>query len=127
MKLRYLVSFSLSVLSAVVFCQAAPKAELVLPKTAKAGTVVKGMLKLTFEPGLHGYQNPPTKDYMIPVRVESGIKGLKVVPKYPKGEITEVAGEQAAGYEGHVQIPVLITMPKKAGPLVVKLAVSFQD
>src|SRR5687768_17595759 len=113
--------------ASTVWGQGAPKAELVLPKTAAPGASVRATLKLTFEPGLHGYQNPPTKDYMIPVKVESAVKGLIVVPKYPKGEVTEVAGESAAVYEGLVSIPVLVTMPKKLGALTVRISVSYQQ
>jgi DsbC/DsbD-like thiol-disulfide interchange protein len=124
---RLILLLPLVVLACTGWTQAAPKATLVLPKSAKAGKQVKATLRIVFEEGLHGYQNPPTKDYMIPVEVKSATKGLAIKPAYPKGVVKEFMGEETAVYEGAIEIPILITVPKKTGPLIIKLDVGYQQ
>jgi DsbC/DsbD-like thiol-disulfide interchange protein len=104
-----------------------PTAQLSLPKSGKPGQKVKAIVKLTFAPGLHGYQNPPTKDYMIPVSIKSTVKDITCKPSYPSGVVKDFAGESAAVYEGTVEIPVMVTLPKKPGTVQIKLEVSYQQ
>jgi len=97
-------------------------------KAVKPGEPVKGTVSVTFAPGLHGYQNPPTQDYMIPVRVESASKDVKLAKvNYPPGQVKEAGGEEAAVYDGTIQIPVTLEVPKKPGPLKITLKVHYQQ
>lgn len=121
-----LIAFAFAA-SVVATAQTPPTATLILPKTAVAGQTVKAKLRVTFAEGLHGYQNPPSQDYMIPVKVESAIKGIPIKVSYPKGNILSVNDESVAVYQGLVEIPVTITLPKKPGVVSVKLNVSYQQ
>jgi DsbC/DsbD-like thiol-disulfide interchange protein len=101
----------------------------VAQKTAVAGGKDNGVVKVTFPEGLHGYQNPPTKDYMIPVAVAAKTKAFKLQSvKYPKGVARKTVGEEGdvMVYDGTVEIPVVIQMPSKPGPVSISLAVSWQ-
>ncbi len=98
-------------------------------KTAGPGAKVKGVVKLVFPDGIHAYQNPPSKDYMIPVVVAAKGKAFKLVSvSYPKGVSRPSAGEKSdvMVYEGTVQIPVVVQMPAKSGKVAVSLKVSWQ-
>lgn len=98
-----------------------------LPKTAKPGQVVKAIVVVEFAEGLHAYQNPPTADYEIPLQVACGTKGIAVKAKYPKGAVKNVNGAESAVYEGLVEVPIALTMPKRAGKQSIKLTVSYQQ
>ncbi|HTQ10393.1 MAG TPA: hypothetical protein VMI31_10005, partial [Fimbriimonadaceae bacterium] len=75
-----------ALLAAIAFGQGTPATvKVTLPKTAKAGSTVKGIVEVTFADGMHGYQNPPTEDYMIPVKLTVDTKGFSLKPTYPKG------------------------------------------
>jgi DsbC/DsbD-like thiol-disulfide interchange protein len=105
-----------------------PTVELKLSgKTAPSGGVLKGKVIVTFAPGWHGYQNPPKNDYEIPLKVDSAAKDLKVKVSYPKGVLKEFQGSKSLMYEGVVEIPVVVYLPKKIGPYTVKLDVSYQQ
>lgn len=106
-----------------------PKAELKLATSrAKPGSLVTGKVVLTFSPGLHAYQNPPTEEFMVPVKVEGAAKGMSVKPSYPKGVVKEFMGVRSAVYEGTIEIPVAITLPKSAsGRFLVRLKVAYQQ
>lgn len=104
-----------------------PKVSLSLPKSAKVGAKVQATLTITIEEGLHLYQNPPTKDYMIPLEIVSASKGIVAKPRYPKGTVRDFLGEPTAMYDGTIEVPVEIIAPKKPGPLVVKLDVRYQQ
>lgn len=93
----------------------------------KPGATVKGVATVEFAEGLHGYQNPPLKDYQIPVKLESDTKGITIKPAYPKGEVLEVAGDQAAVYHGKVEIPFTFVAPKTVGASTVKVKFSYQQ
>lgn len=96
--------------------------------SAKPGAKVKGKVTVTFQPGLHAYQNPPTESWMIPLSVSGrGVKVLSV--DYPKGVKRAVGGapDLAATYEGPVQIPVTIEAPSKAGEQTIELKVEYQQ
>jgi DsbC/DsbD-like thiol-disulfide interchange protein len=127
MNIRNIFLLPLVAIAALVTAQEAPQAELVLPKQVALGKPVQATVKITFDTGWHGYQNPPTKDYMIPVKVESATKGVTVKAAYPKGVIMDFGGESTAVYEGTVSIPVTITLPKKLGASEFKLNVSYQQ
>lgn len=98
------------------------------PKPVIAGQPVKGTVVVTFGEGLHGYQNPPTRDYMIPVTISTPAKGWTVSAKYPKGTPMNVAGESepAAVYEGRIEIPVEIKGPTKAGANSIPIVIRYQ-
>lgn len=108
----------------------APTVKVILPKTAKPGEKIKATVEVTFGDGLHGYQNPPSGEYQIPVKLTLETKGLKLDPiKYPKGEMLSIGGDPtpAAVYEGKIKIPVVITLPKKAGVTELKFTFSYQQ
>ncbi len=96
-------------------------------KTARPGGTAKGKVVVTFASGLHGYQNPPTMDYMIPVALDCLTKDVVLKPEYPKGVVKEFVGEKAAVYEGAVSIPVSLKLPKRTGKLEVKVKVNYQQ
>jgi DsbC/DsbD-like thiol-disulfide interchange protein len=99
-------------------------------KTAAPGAKVKGVVKVIFPEGLHGYQNPPTKEYMIPVGVKAKAKGFKLVSvTYPKGVARKSPGEQGdvMVYDGEVLIPIVVQMPTKPGTVTIKLIVEWQS
>lgn len=95
--------------------------------TAAPNGKVKGEVVVNFAAGMHAYQNPPTKDYMIPVVVASETKGITLQASYPKGEMKELLGEMCAVYEGRVVIPFTATVPKKEGKYTLKIKVSYQQ
>lgn len=108
-----------------------PKATLTFDKTsAAAGSVVKGTLTLTFAEGLHGYQNPPSDEFQIPVVVkvvENGFKLTKV--SYPKGTDFTMAGEPkpAKVYQGTIKIPIEVQTSTKPANYNVNVAINYQE
>lgn len=104
-----------------------PKVELLVPKQAALGKKVQATVRMTFAPGLHAYQNPPSKDFMIPVTIKSSVKGIAAIPSYPKGEVKLLLGEPTAVYEGTVDIPVVLKIPRRIGTILIKLDVGFQQ
>jgi DsbC/DsbD-like thiol-disulfide interchange protein len=107
-----------------------PKVSLQLPASAKAGKAVQGWVVVSFANGLHGYQNPPTKDYLIPISVTSTTKGVTLKSaKYPKGKPEIVAGETSPVnvYEGTIKIPVTLMLPKQSGKVKVGMSVHYQQ
>lgn len=126
--LKAMLLISMLVTSALGLSQETPPSiQLLLPKSGMAGAKVKGTVRITFEPGLHAYQNPPTKDYMIPVTITSRSKGFVVKPRYPIGEMILFAGEMVAAYSGTVDIPIVVTLPKSAGTSAFKVEVGYQQ
>lgn len=104
------------------------KVELKLPvKTGAPGAVLKGKLLVTFSPGWHGYQNPPTHDFEIPLKVETKTKGVVLKVQYPKGTMKEFMGEKTAMYEGTVELPFTLVLPKTLGTVSVKFDVNYQQ
>ncbi len=107
-----------------------PTVKVTLPKDAKVGQKVKGFVEISFAEGLHGYQNPPTDEYQIPVSVTLETKGYVLAkPVYPKGVSKATGGDTkpAGVYEGTIKIPVVITVPKKAGVGELKFTVNYQQ
>lgn len=128
--LRLLPLLLLLVSAFSVAQEAAPTAKLVLDtKAAKPGATITGKLVLTFAEGLHGYQNPPSKDYMIPVKLESANKAVGLKVAYPTGVPMIVAGETepAKVYEGEIEFPIEVVLPKKAGVHNVDIKISYQQ
>lgn len=104
------------------------RVEVKLPvKTGAPGARLKGKILVTFSPGWHGYQNPPTRDYEIPLKIETKSKGVALKVQYPKGEMKDFAGEKTAMYEGTVELPFTLTLPKTPGAVSVKFDVSYQQ
>lgn len=95
--------------------------------TYKAGEEIKGTVTATFAPGLHGYQNPPSKDYMLAVKVTAGAGTTLKTVKYPKGHMAMAGGEEAAVYSGTVEFPVVIAAPKGTGKVKLSLAFFYQQ
>lgn len=121
---------TLSMLAACSVAQEAPTAVLTLPgKTAVLGSKIKAKLKVHFAPGMHGYQNPPSQKYQIPVAVEAADKNTKLGKiEYPKGVELMVGGEKALAYEGDIEIPVeIVLLTKKQGKLKIQLKFKYQQ
>lgn len=119
---------ALTGLVALGAAQDAPRIEVKLDaKTAKPSSEVKGSVIITFAPGLHGYQNPPSQSYQIPVAVKAD-KGTTVVRvKYPAGHDEEVGGEVAKVYSGRTVVPITFKAPAKAGSAKLGVVVEFQQ
>lgn len=105
----------------------APKIMLVV-KTAKIapGKIGKGVVTIQFADGWHGYQNPPTKDYQLPVTLKAD-KALMLKVAYPLGVAKMSMGEETALYEGKVEFPFTFKAPMKLGKHTIKLTVSYQQ
>ncbi|MCH8978267.1 MAG: hypothetical protein IH945_03375 [Armatimonadetes bacterium] len=96
-------------------------------ETVPAGSETTVYVLAEFAPGLHAYQNPPTKDYMIPVTV-TGAEGTEVLNvEYPTGTVEFVAGEQSAVYMGSVRIPVTVRAASETGPQSITLELNYQQ
>lgn len=98
--------------------------------TGVAGGPVRGTATITFAPGLHGYQNPPSQDYQIPVSVSVGEETFRPVKiKYPVGEEHKVGGENEASrtYSGTVSIPFVLKSPSKPGKHTISVKVRYQQ
>lgn len=118
----------LGLLAAAAYAdKAEPAFTLTLPKSAAPSSMVKATLKVVIPAGWHAYQNPPSKDYQIPLTIEAGDKTLKSLKvTYPKGEESEVAGETSAVYNGTLEIPVTFKAAAKTGKQAIKLKVGWQ-
>ncbi|MFQ3588083.1 MAG: protein-disulfide reductase DsbD domain-containing protein [Fimbriimonadaceae bacterium] len=105
-----------------------PKLSVVPAKTAVArGETVKGVLKIQFAEGLHGYQNPPTEEYQIPVTISTKTPGVKLKVTYPKGAVRESMGVPTALYEGYVDFPFQLTIDRPRGRVPVTFDVRYQQ
>ncbi len=116
-------------LSIAVVTQAdvTPTAKLQLPKSATIGKAFNATVVVTIPDGWHAYQNPPTKDFQIPVTISTTSKTLKLKKiSYPKGDMKEFGGELTAVHEGTVKIPVSIIATGKPGSSEVVLKVILQ-
>src|SRR4051812_12948563 len=94
--LRPIFSALLLIAACAGFAQgnAAPTVKITLPKEAKAGSKVEASIEITFADGLHGYQNPPTDQYQIPVKVSLETKGFTLAKvTYPKGVMRATGGD----------------------------------
>lgn len=105
-----------------------PKLSVVPAKTTVArGETVKGVVKIEFAEGLHGYQNPPTDEYQIPVAISTKTPGVKLKVSYPKGVIRESMGAPTALYEGKVDFPFEVTIDRPRGRVPVTFEVRYQQ
>lgn len=106
-----------------------PKVEVKLDKgSAKVGSVIKGKAKVTFAPGLHGYQNPPSDEFQIPIKFtvnEAGFSLDKVT--YPKGVSKTLAGTTGNVYEGTITIPFELKVTSKAATYNVNFKLEYQQ
>jgi DsbC/DsbD-like thiol-disulfide interchange protein len=107
-----------------------PMATVLIPKgkTYKPGKNFTAQVIVRFPKKWHGYQNPPTKKYQIPVVIESADKKTTTVVKvnYPKGKVLTVAGEKSAVYGGIVRFPVTLKAQDKEGTQTLKIRVKYQ-
>lgn len=108
----------------------APKVEfkVVTPKV-RPGAEVKANVVVRFGPHLHAYQNPPTEDWMIPLKIE-GVAGTKIKKAtYPKGQMKQVGGldKPAAVYSDAVTVALVLEAPKKSGKATFKIEVKYQQ
>jgi len=119
------------VLAAVAAAQnTPPSVKLNPPLVVAAGKPFNAVLTVTFAPGLHGYQNPPSDPSLIPVSVTFVDKTFQAIHvKYPKGTPEKVGGDPkpVSVYEGAIKIPVVVTAPTKLGKTTLKLAFSYQQ
>jgi thiol:disulfide interchange protein DsbD len=126
---RFLLAIGLLVVSLVASAQQPPTVRIkAVPTAVRPATTFDVTLQVTFAEGLHGYQNPPSEDFMIPVSVESGSKefAIKTV-KYPKGIVKMAGGMEAAVYQETIEIIATLSAPKKVGNHTVNLNVRYQQ
>lgn len=115
-------------LACVGSAQEAPRVEIRLgSNSAKPSAVVKGTVVITFAPGLHAYQNPPSQDYQIPVVVRGDAGTTLVSVKYPVGHDEEVGGETARVYSNRTEVPVTFKAPVKPGKTALSVVVEYQQ
>jgi DsbC/DsbD-like thiol-disulfide interchange protein len=121
-----------SILAASLFAQnETPKIEATIAQTTVApGRPITGKVNITFADGLHAYQNPPTKDYQIPVSLSATTETIKLIRiSYPQGEEHAIGGESdpSRSYSGTISIPFLIKAPMKAGSHKIALSLRYQQ
>ncbi len=128
---RICASLALLLLSLLAFAQSntPPTIKLSFPKQAKAGATVMGVVEVSFAEGLHGYQNPPSGEYQIPVAVSVNKQFKLVKAAYPKGIAKATGGDPtpAAVYEGTIRIPVTVKVPAKPGQSEMKISLNYQQ
>ena len=108
--------------------ETAPTVSLSLPKSVKAGQEFKAKVKITFADGLHGYSNPPTSEFLNPVKVSVFDKVFALDGAvYPRGEDKEVAGERTRVYEGTIEIELTLRAPKKEGKPTLGIKLNYQQ
>ena len=96
-----------------------------------AGATVTGHVSVTFPDGYHGYQNPPSEEFEIPVKVSlpkgSVFKIVKI--NYPKGAPMTVPGETkpSAVYSNTIDISVILKAPAKVGTASLALSLDYQE
>jgi hypothetical protein len=99
-----------------------------LPASIAAGHTFKATLTVKFADGLHGYQNPPSTEYDIPVSVKLSSGPAKLVKViYPKGVNMTVTGETkpVSVYTGTVTIGLVLKSGTASGPIV--FDVNYQE
>ncbi len=128
--MKLLTTLFATMVTALAFCQAAPpKITLDSPTEVRPGQLVTVFVKVAFADGLHGYQNPPSESYMIPVTVNPG-KTLKAVSVlYPKGHAAKIGGSavEVMTYSGEVVIKVSFRASAKPGAQPFELNVGYQQ
>jgi len=93
-----------------------------------AGKPFTANLVVKFADGLHGYQNPPSDQFEIPVKISLKSGDAKLVKvAYPKGTDMTMSGDTKPTkvYSGTVVFPLSFKAGKKLGPLVV--SVNYQQ
>ena len=107
-------------------------ATITLDKPAvSASATFTGHVSVTFPDGYHAYQNPPSDQFEIPVKVElaGGSKFKLVKVKYPKGVPMKVPGADKPSnvYTYTISIPFTLKAPTKAGSATGGLKLSYQQ
>jgi DsbC/DsbD-like thiol-disulfide interchange protein len=130
--MRTVFALLLSLISLAALAQdTPPKVSLKLDKASgAAGGTVKGTVTVTFESGLHGYQNPQDDKSLIPIEVIGGDKATKIVNVvYPKGVSMKMPGipTPVKVYEGTISIPVTFKLPDTLGATTLKIKLKFQQ
>jgi DsbC/DsbD-like thiol-disulfide interchange protein len=108
----------------------APKvtAETKLTLAPSASKVLN--LNVQFADGYHGYQNPPSDEYQLPVKVTGAKSPVRVVKvAYPAGVDFKMEGEKKFSkvYSGKVAFPVTLKAPAKAGTYKLELKLEAQQ
>lgn len=127
--MRILIAATLILASAAALAQPKPTVSLDLSSaTVTKGGELKGTITVKVPSGHHLYQNPPTKDYQIPVKITSADSAVKLVKAaYPKGDdYTDSTGASYRVYKGTVKIPVTLKMPDAVGKKTIKLKFAYQ-
>ncbi len=127
--MRILIAATLILASAAALAQPKPTVSLSWSSTTVAkGGELKGTLTVKVPASHHLYQNPPSKDYQIPIKITSADSNVKLVKaSYPKGsDFVDSSGDSYKVYNGTVKIPVTVKMPDAAGKKTVKLKFAYQ-
>jgi len=98
--------------------------------TVVAGSAVSTTVTITFAEGFHGYQNPPSDPYQVPVSVTVPDKRFLVYGvKYPKGEPFFMEGDDkpTMAYLGATRLPITFKAPAKPGKYTVPFEVKYQQ
>ncbi|MCH7903141.1 MAG: thioredoxin family protein [Armatimonadetes bacterium] len=105
-----------------------PKIELLIPDpSVNAAGEVAGTVRITFAPGYHGYQNPPTDAMTLPVEIKQ-VDGTPIkFISYPTGAMKMFAGDLHAMYVGQTDFPVVFDASGMAGDVTFKVDVFYQQ
>ncbi len=127
-----LISATVFALGLVAWQPSAPAPKVSSVQKVTLAPSATSVLNLTvqFVEGYHGYQNPPSDEYQLPVKV-TGMKGPVRVIKvaYPAGVDFKMEGEKKASkvYSGKVAFPVTLKAPAKAGIYKLELKLEAQQ
>ena len=126
--------FSLSVLAASTLAAQTNPTPVCTVKlssdSVKVGAKFKAVVTVKFADGFHGYQNPPTDEFQVPVTIIAGDKVFKVSKvTYPKGKPYTMEGDKKANlvYANSTNFTVDCVAPKQAGTYEIKLEVKYQQ
>lgn len=129
--MKYLTLFAFALIGSVALAQAPPpKARLLMPSEAvRPGHLFTVVVEIAFADGLHGYQNPPSEDYMIPITVSAGPKTEVTAIRYPKGHAAKIGGSptEVMTYSGTIRIPVTVRAVRAPGKADLELNVMYQQ
>lgn len=87
-------------------------------------------LDVQFADGYHGYQNPPSDEFQLPVKITASKGAVRLIKvAYPAGVDFKMEGEKKSSkvYSGKVAFPVTVKAPTKPGTYKLELKLDVQQ